>query len=486
VVTTSCAAIDLGASNGRVVVVDCDGERLALREAHRFDTPRRRDAESGHECWDLDTIEREVRAGLATAAAMAPLSSVGVDGWGCDHVLLDDARRPVAPAVTYRDDRTRGMMASVFERLPADEIYRRTGIQFQPFNTLYQLAATARQHPDWLARARHLAMVPDYVHARIGGAIANEYTNATTTQLCGLVSRDWDDELLAAAGIERAIVTAPVAPGTAVGEATLDGRRVQVIAPGTHDTASAVAGIPLASPDEAFISSGTWSLMGVESERPIADATARRLNFSNEGGVERRFRVLKNIAGLWLVQRIAHELAIADAGALVAAAEAAAPWRSLIDPDEPRLLNPPSMIAAIRALCAETGQPAPADPGALVRCALDSVALRYRRVKIELETVLGHPLARIHLGGGGGQNRLLVQLAADACELPVIVGPTEIAVLGNASVQLVALGVLGSLRDARAMIRRSFAPREVTPRERVPESVWARFEALAANRETLS
>jgi rhamnulokinase len=484
--TTSCAAIDLGASNGRVVVVDCDGERLGLREAHRFDTPRRRDPEAGHDCWDLAGIEREVLAGLATAAAMAPLSSVGVDGWGCDYVLLDEQHRPVAPAVSYRDDRTRGMMEVVFARLSADEIYRRTGIQFQPFNTLYQLAATAHQHPAWLARARHLVMLPDYFHARIGGAIASEYTNATTTQMCDLASRDWDDDLLAVAGVARAMVTAPVEPGTVVGDAVLEGRRVQVIAPGTHDTASAVAGIPLASPDEIFLSSGTWSLMGVESERPLADATARRLNFSNEGGVGRRYRVLKNIAGLWLVQRIAQELAIADPGALVAAAEAAAPWRCLVDPDEPRLRNPPSMIAAIRELCIETGQPAPADAGALVRCALDSVALCYRRVKTELETLLGRALARIQLGGGGGQNRLLVQLAADACEVPVLVGPSEISVLGNACVQLVALGVLGSLREARAMIRRSFAPREVAPRQRVPEIAVARFQALASNRETTS
>jgi rhamnulokinase len=259
-----------------------------------------------------------------------------------------------------------------------------------------------------------------------------------------------------------------------------------VIAPGTHDTASAVAGIPLASPDEIFLSSGTWSLMGVESERPLADATARRLNFSNEGGVGRRYRVLKNIAGLWLVQRIAQELAIADPGALVAAAEAAAPWRCLVDPDDPRLRNPPSMIAAIRELCLETGQPVPADAGGLVRCALDSVALCYRRVKTELETLLGRALTRIQLGGGGGQNRLLVQLAADACEVPVLVGPSEISVLGNACVQLIALGVLGSLREARAMIRRSFAPREVAPRQRVPEIAVARFQALASNRETTS
>ena len=326
-------------------------------------------------------------------------------------------------------------------------------------------------------------MLPDYLHFRLCGAIANEYTNATTTQLCGLTTRDWDDELLAAAGIGREIVTRLVEPGTVLGETTaLGGRPVRVTVPGTHDTASAVAGIPLADPDEAFLSSGSWSLMGVESERPLADATARRLNFSNEGGVEHRYRVLKNIAGLWLVQCLGQELAIGDAAVLVAAAEAATPWRCLIDPDDARFLGPPSMIAAIRGFCAETGQPEPADAGALVRCALDSIALCYRRVKAELEILRGRPVVRIQLGGGGGQNRLLDQLAADACEVPVVVGPAEISVLGNASVQLIALGVVGSLREARAMIRRSFASLEVTPRQRVPEAVWARFQSLPSHR----
>jgi rhamnulokinase len=480
--TTRCAAIDLGASNGRVVVVDCDGERLGLSEVRRFDTPRLRDPRTGYHCWDLHGIEREVLAGLAAAAAMTPLASVGVDGWGVDYVLVDDQRIPVAPAVSYRDDRTRGMMDAVFAQMPPEEIYRRTGIQFQPFNTLYQLAATARQQPSWLARARHLLMLPDYLHVRLGGAIANEYTNATTTQLCDLAGGDWDGDLLAAAGIARELVTRPVAPGTILGESTAPGGGppFQVTAPATHDTASAVAGIPLAGFEEVFISSGSWSLMGVESPRPLADATARRLNFSNEGGVERRYRVLKNIAGLWLVQRIAQELAISDAALLVAAAEAAAPWRCLIDPDEPRFLNPPSMIAAIRGFCAETGQPEPSDPGALVRCALESLALCYRRVKAELERLLGHPVTRIHIGGGGGQNRLLDQLAADACQVPVIVGPAEISVLGNACVQLIALGVLGSLGEARAMIGRSFAALEVTPGPPVPDAVWARFEGFAS------
>lgn len=478
----SCAAIDLGASSGRVAVVECDGERLSLRQVRRFDTPQRRDAETGYKAWDLDGIEREIRAGLEAAAALAPLESVGVDSWGVDYVLLDAERELIGPAVAYRDDRTRGMMEQVFARMPAEEVYRRTGIQFQPFNTLYQLAATARQQPSWLERARHLLMLPDYFHFRLGGAIANEYTNATTTQLCGIETADWDPELLALAGVSRELLTRPVQPGSCLGETSgLTGSRLKVTAPGTHDTASAVAAIPLSSDREAFISSGTWSLMGVESQRPLSSESARRLNFTNEGGVERRFRVLKNIAGLWLTQCIGRELGKSDVS-LLAAAQAAAPWRSSIDPDDARFLNPPSMIEAIRSFCAETDQPEPADEGALVRCALESLALSYRRVKDQLESLLQHRLTRIHIGGGGGQNGMLNQLAADACEVPVVVGPTESSVLGNGCVQLIALGALSSLDEARALIRRSCTAPELEPRSVIPERVRHRFQNLPAER----
>lgn len=481
---TSCAAVDLGASSGRVAVVGCDGDGLRLREVRRFETPRRRDVVTGHECWDLDAIEHELRAGLEAAAQLGQLESVGVDGWGVDFVLLDGGQRRVGPAVSYRDGRTEGVMEQVFARMPAPEIYRRTGIQFQPFNTLYQLAATARQHPAWLERARHLLLLPDYFHWRLGGALGTEYTNATTTQLYGIESGDWDDELLGLAGISRELLTTPVEPGAVIGEAVglQPGRPVRVIAPGTHDTASAVAAVPLAGADEAFIISGTWSLMGVESARPLAGELARRCNFSNEGGVEGRYRVLRNIAGLWLTQRVAQELGQNEA-ALLPAAAAAPPWRSVVDAEDLRFLNPPSMIDAIRSFCKETGQTAPADAGALVRCALDSLALSYRRVKGELELLLGRPLTRLCIGGGGGQNVLLNQLAADACEVPVLVGPRESSLLGNGCVQLIGLGVIGSLDEARALLRRSLPAREIEPRAQLPDAVRRRFEGLARRSE---
>jgi rhamnulokinase len=474
----SCAAVDLGASSGRVAVIDWDGERLALRQARRFDTPLRRDPETGYQCWDLDAMEREIRAGLAAAAALAPIESVGVDGWGVDHVLLDAGHRRVGPAISYRDDRTEGVMERVLARMPRQEIYRRTGIQFQPFNTLYQLAATAARHPDWLGRARHLLMLPDYFHWKLGGAIANEYTNATTTQLVGAVSGDWDEELLGLAGIAGELVTPPVQPAVILGEARVRGARsIQVTAPGSHDTASAVAAIPLV-PGEAFIISGTWSLMGVESERPLHDELALRCNVSNEGGVERRFRVLKNIAGLWLTQRLARELGQPES-ALVAAAADAPEWRAAIDPTDARFLNPPSMVAAIQGFCVETGQEPPSNEGALVRCALESLALSYRGVKVELERLLGRPLTRLRVGGGGARNGLLNQLTADACEVPVVVGPAESSLLGNGCVQLIGLGAFASLDEARASLRRSFDPSEIEPRRSLPDAARERFARLA-------
>jgi rhamnulokinase len=275
-----------------------------------------------------------------------------------------------------------------------------------------------------------------------------------------------------------------VAPGTILGETSIEGGRpIKVTAPGTHDTASAVAALPL-GPGELFLISGTWSLMGVERERPLLDEAARRLNVTNEGGVERRYRVLKNIAGLWLTQRIAEELGKSEVELCAAAARAPA-WRHSIAPDDLRFLNPPSMVVAIRSFCAETGQEPPEDEGALVRCALESLALSHRRVKDELELLLGRPLTRIRVGGGGGQNGLLNQLTADACGVPLDVGPAESSLLGNGCVQLLGLGAFASLDEARTAVRRSFSTTRVEPCSAVPDDVHDRFARLGRRRSAL-
>ena len=475
-----CAAIDLGASTGRVVVAETDGERITLREAARFDTPLVNDP-SGYQCWDVDAIEARCREGLLAARAISPIASVGVDAWGSDFVLLDASGARTAPVVSYRDPRTQTVLPAVLAKKPLAEIYRRTGTHLQPFNTLYQLAATKAREPDWLERARRLLFLPDYFHYRLCKVAANEYTEATTTQLWGIHTDRWDEELLALAGVSTELFPRTIEPGTRLGAVESPWSRdhtVQVIAPATHDTASSVAAIPLDGPDTAYISSGTWSLMGIESWAPLAGENALRHNFTNEGGYGRRYRVLKNIAGLWLVQRILQEQGGGDHAALVLAAREAPAWRSLVNPEDPRFFNPGSMIEAIQGYCVETGQPRPEGPGALARCVFDSLALGYRRTAKALSMLRGRPLERVHIVGGGSRNELLYQLCADACGLPVRAGPVETAALGNACVQFISLGVLPSLEAARALIARSFVVVEYRPGEAVPESVLERFQAL--------
>ncbi len=470
-------AVDLGASNGRLIAGQIRDGQLAIEIVGRFRTPLVNDAESGYMCWDIDGILAEIRANIERCAAQGPIASVGVDSWGVDYVLLDESLQQVGKAVAYRDKRTTGWMERVWARVPAAEVYRRTGIQFQPFNTLYQVAACAEQEPQWLEQARHLLMIPDYLHFRLSGVVSNEYTNATTTQLCG-VSGDWDPVLLEAAGMKRNLMRPPVDAATILGEMPAGAGRAKVIAPATHDTASAVAGAPLEEADEAYISSGTWSLMGIESMTPIATDEALRMNFTNEGGLERRFRVLKNIMGMWPVQRICEEHEATDIAKLVDAAAALPAWQFLINPDDPVFMNPASMTEAIRNFCVQTQQPAPQTVAQLARCVFDSLALAYKGVKQELEMLLGRKLKRIRMIGGGCQNQLLNQLCADACELTVVAGPVEASALGNLSAQMIALGLIKNLDEARMLIRASFPMQEFRPGASVPTEADHRFKQL--------
>lgn len=476
--TLRSAAVDLGASSCRVITGELSDGRIAIQEAGRFRTPTCADSQGKYQCWDVDIIVNRTREILEQAAVAGPLASVGVDGWGVDYVLLDADRRRVGEAVCYRDQRTEGMMEKFCARLGRNEIYGRTGIQFLPFNTLYQLAACAEQEPGWLKQARHLLMIPDYVHYRFCGALASEYTNATTTQMLGL-DGGWDPLLLEAAGVAPGLLQPPVEAGTGLGTMRLGTQTVQVIAPATHDTGSAVAGTPLAVEDEAYISSGTWSLMGIESRTPFATAEACDKNFTNEGGLERRYRVLKNIAGMFPMQRVCEEHAVEGFHALAAAAEVCEPWRSVVDPNGSAFLNPANMTETIRHTCARSGQPIPETVPQLMRTIVDSLALSYRRVKEELESLTGRRLSRIRIIGGGCRNRLLNQLCADACQLPVSAGPVEASALGNLCAQWIALGEIDNLEAARALIRASFPCEEYLPKAAIPQSAWGRFAGLA-------
>jgi rhamnulokinase len=470
---SACIAVDLGASSGRVIAGDIVDERLRLREVSRFANSFAKESASGNLCWPIDMIEEEMRRGIKLAAALTPIASVGVDSWGVDYVLLDAGLRRVGNAICYRDSRTQGMIERVTEQVLAAEIYHRTGIQFQPFNTIYQLAAMARQAPQQLSQARHLLMIPDYLHYRLCGVLANEYTDATTTQLLNLKG-EWDADLFAAAGLSRILMKPPVEAGTVLGLLRMDGIAAKVVAPGTHDTASAVAGTPLETGAEAFLSSGTWSLMGMESTVPYFSEQARQMNFSNEGGFGRRFRVLKNIMGLWLLQCLDKEFQASIKDTMSAAAEAV-PW-----PDDARFLNPASMKDAIRSYCQDTNQPEPQSLGEFARCALESLALSYRATKEQLELLSGQKLTRVRVVGGGSQNRLLNQFCANACQLPVSAGPVEASALGNICVQMIAIGEIAGLDEARALIRQSFEIQEFLPQEQVPDHVWEQFQQIAA------
>jgi len=454
-----------------------DGWRL--KEVGRFATPTCTDADSGYQCWDVEAIVSEIERSVAQARLSSTIASIGVDSWGVDYVLLDEDLKRVGVPVCYRDKRTAGVMEDVCGRLSKREIYGRTGIQFLSFNTLYQLTACAAQKPEWLERAAHFLMVPDYLHFRLCGALSNEYTNATTTQMCGL-DGEWDGFLTDSIGMKRSILGSPVAAGTVLGDGTGVARGLKVVAPATHDTGSAIAGTPLECADEAYISSGTWSLMGIESMVPIANDHAMRMNFTNEGGVERRFRVLKNIMGMWPIQRLCEEQNVRDFGPIVERAAEEQPWCSVINVNDPEFLNPQSMTDSIREHCRRSRQAVPETMAQLARCVFDSLALSYRMVKEQLELLRARKLTRIRIVGGGSRNALLNQLCADACELPVTAGPVEASVLGNLSVQMIALGAIENLSAARALIGRSFEMQEYDPQQRIPPEVVARFEELIA------
>ncbi len=474
-------AIDLGASSGRVMLAQwtSTSQKLSLREVCRF--PNQRVRRAGYDCWDLDRLEQEIRAGLAQLddEGIVP-DSIGIDTWGVDLALLDANGNRVGEAVSYRDPRTDGQMAQAINDLGKAAIYQRTGIQFLPFNTIYQLRALHQQQPDWQAQVKHALMIPDYLHYRLTGKMNWEYTNATTTQLLNIETGEWDSDLLAWAGVDAAWFGKPSAPGNTVGYwSNATGKAIPVIAVATHDTASAVVATPMMQDDAAYLSSGTWSLVGIESLQPCVSAAALNANITNEGGAE-GYRVLKNIMGLWLLQRVCNELHISDLCALIREAAQEPTCRTLINPNHHRFINPNSMVQEIQNACAEQHMPIPHTPAALARTIFDSLALLYRQVTGELSQLRDAPIRQLHVVGGGSQNPLLNQLCADACQLPVLAGPIEASTLGNVGCQLIALGELRDVADLRRCISQNFPLETFEPqRSSVFAAHQARFSALS-------
>lgn len=472
-------AIDIGASSGRAIVGELDEQgRLHLTEVHRFENGLvRRD---GHLCWDVDALWESVLDGLAAAheQGLTP-STVGVDTWGVDFVLLDANGRRLGEAVGYRDSRTEGVREEL-ERtgvLTFSDHHARTGIQYQPFNTAYQLCALKREHPEQLAAARSFLMVPDYLNFLLCGEKANEYTNASTTALVGATSRDWDRELLGRLGLPTEIFLPVRMPGCALGRLRPEvARRVgfdaEVVLSATHDTGSAFLAVPARDDRAAFLSSGTWSLLGTELAAPVTTPASAEANFTNEGGYQARYRFLKNIMGLWMIQCVRRESARPDGtlpswGELVSAATAAHEqgFRALVDAEDPRFLSPASMVEEVRAACADAGQPLPTTTGEVACTVFDSLAADYARTVRQMETLTGTAFTSVNIVGGGSANAYLNQATANACGLPVYAGPTEGTALGNLIVQMIHAGELQDLASARAAIARSFDIKEVLPHE---------------------
>jgi rhamnulokinase len=473
------AAVDLGASGGRVMVGQVGHGQLDLHEAHRFaNTPVR---VLGTLHWDILGLYRGMLDGLGAAARAFDLASVGIDSWGVDYGLLDAGGALLGNPVHYRDTRTDGVVGEVLAKVPAADLYAVTGIQQMPINTIYQLAAAARTPQ--LAAARTLLLIPDLLAYWLTGEIGAEVTNASTTQLFDTRARDWAWDLIGRAGLPAGLFPALRQPGSVIGTLRRElaaepglgglagsrpGGPLPVIATGSHDTASAVVAVPARAADFAYISCGTWSLVGVELDQPVLTEASRAANFTNETGVDGTIRYLRNVMGLWLLQESVRTWSAAgqraDLATLLDDAARMPPLQVVVDPDDPVFLPPGDMPARIAGAARRTGQRPPADPPAVVRCILDSLALAYRARLREVQELSGRPVRTVHMVGGGVRNALLLQLTADACGLPVVAGPAEAAALGNILVQARTLGAApGDLAGMRALLRATQPLRRFEP-----------------------
>ncbi len=452
-------ALDLGAESGRAIIGNLSAGKLTLTETHRFaNQPVSRD--SGLH-WDVDSLWREIKHGIAFSSQKAKLESLGVDTWGVDFGLLDDAGNLLALPFHYRDSRTDQILQKAFQRVSREEIFAQTGIQFLQFNSLYQLLAMVLAGDPTLAKARTFLTIPDLFNHWLSGSLTCEFTNATTTQCFNPLTRAWAAPLISAMNIPAEVFPPVCKPGTLLGnllpsvaQETSAGT-IPVIAPACHDTGSAVAAVPAENTDFAWLSSGTWSIMGVEVSHPNVTPQALVHNFTNEGGVFGTWRLSKNIMGLWLVQQCKRLWGLSY-DELTHMAAQARPFLAVIDPDSNRFLHPADMPEAICAYCRDTGQAAPQTRGEIVRVTLESLALKYRLTLNHLEELSGKHFEPIHIIGGGTKNRLLNQLTADCTGRTVVTGPVEATATGNILLQAISLNHLSSLADARAVVRRSF------------------------------
>lgn len=473
----SYLAFDLGAESGRTILGHLENGRLTLKKVTRF--PNRMIPIQEHLHWDVHNLFREMKRGIKECLEEGRIpESLGIDTWGVDFSLLDKNGDLLSLPFAYRDPRNAGAMEEFFQFVPKDRVYALTGNQFLQFNSLFQLYALKRDQSPLLSQVHDLLFMPDLFNYYLTGKRATEFTYATTSQLYNPLKEKWEDELFDVLDIQTSIMQDIIPPGTKL--STLHTsvcdetgiKDIPVIAVASHDTASAVAAVPAEDKNWAFISSGTWSLMGIEIQRPIINDSALELNFTNEGGVEGTYRFLKNIMGLWLLQecrRMWEKERLYSYEELMEAAVTAPAFQTILDPDWSGFLNPADMTKAIHSFCSITGQRFPESKSSYVRCILESLALKYRFVLEQLESISPQPIERIHIIGGGVKNRLLCQFTANVLSRPVIAGPSEATAIGNILFQAKALGHIRSLKEIRDIIRDSF-PLEIYRPEKV--SIW--------------
>lgn len=474
-------AIDIGASSGRHIIGHVENGKMILEEIYRFDNLQLH--KNGHDCWDMENLWKGVINGLLACREAGKIpATLGIDTWAVDYVLLDENDKPIGDAVAYRDSRTEGMREAVNELISPEELYARTGIQYQPFNTVYQLMAQKREQPEQLEKAKWLLMIPEYLNFLLTGIKQNEYTNASSTNLVNAWDKSWDKEIISRLGLPREIFHPLAVPGTVLGGLRPEirgmlGFDTEVILPATHDTGSAFLAVPAREENAVYLSSGTWSLLGVENELPITGIESMKENFTNEGGAWYRYRYLKNIMGLWMIQSIRRELnGVAYVKGREKRSEAEHKWsfpelieearkaegfKSVVDVNRECFLAPESMIEAIKAECARSGQAVPETVGEIMQCVYSGLALCYRDAIARLEKLTGKKYTSINIVGGGCQDDYLNRRTAQAAGLTVYAGPVEGTAIGNLIVQMCAGGEFENLQAARDAVRRSFEIKEV-------------------------
>ncbi len=460
-------AIDIGASSGRHILAHLEDGRMALEEVHRF--PNGMVEKDGENVWDVDELFAQIKLGMKKCGESGKIPiSVGVDTWGVDFVLLDKAGRRIGNAVAYRDGRTKGMDEEVYKIISEDALYARTGIQKAIFNTIYQLMALKVKKPEQLAEAETMLLMPDYFHYMLSGVAAAEYTEATTGQLVSPETRDWDMELIRKLGYPEKIFQKMVTPGTVLGELTPEvqeevGYNCKVVEPATHDTGSAVIAVPTASDDALYISSGTWSLMGTELMEANCSPESKASNLTNEGGYDYRFRFLKNIMGLWMIQSVKKEIGGELGFGEICDMASECTISSIVDCNDDRFLAPANMTEEVREACRESGQQVPEGLAEVASVIYNSLAQCYAKTIRQLEGITGKKYDCIHIVGGGSNADYLNRLTAKATGVPVYAGPTEATAIGNIAAQMMSAGELAGLKAARACVFESFPVSQYQP-----------------------